>query len=268
MLMADEFIQVFGKLGENDEVRVIIVTGAGDIFCAGADLSGGPGAAFTESKRETADSDFRDFGAATTLSILKCGKPVIAAINGNAVGIGITMTLGMDIRIVAEDAKIAFPFSRRGIIMEACSSYFLPRIVGLGKAVEWCVTGKTFKASEEEKSGLFNYVLPRNQVLPKAKELAKEIAKFNSPISTTINKMLIVRGLQSPSSPEEAHLNESKLLNWIVKQPDAVEGVRSFLEKREPKFTVTVPKDLPPYYPWWRETSTAPNHPVTIASHL
>jgi len=187
------------------------------------------------------------------LAINRCRKPVVAAINGTAVGGGITPTLACDLRVVADDAQIGFVFARRGIVPEASSSYFLPKLVGITKAMEWCLSGRVFPAREAEATGLFNYILPREEVYPKALELAGEIAQSCSPSSVTLTKFMLWKQLDS-SSPEAAHLLDSRLLQWSFKQPDSVEGVQSFLQKRPPQFRQT--GELPDDFPWWPELNT------------
>jgi enoyl-CoA hydratase/carnithine racemase len=186
------------------------------------------------------------------LAIFGCRKPVIAAINGAAVGVGITMTLPMDIRVVAEDAKVGFVFARRGIVPEACSSWFLPRIVGISKAAELCYTGRVFVARDEEASGLFSYVVARDQVLAKAMEIAREIADNSSAVSVALSKALLWHGL-GEDDPQSAHLIDSKCIHWTGAQADCYEGVQSFLEKRKPEFKMSAWTDLPDFYPWWKE---------------
>ena len=241
--MRDELVEAFQSLDRDDAVRVIVVTGAGRAFCAGADLSGDGGATFSHPDIRLAD--YRDGGGRVTLAIFRCRKPVIAAINGPAVGVGITMTLPMDIRVVAEDAKVGFVFTRRGIVPEACSSWFLPRIVGTSKASELVLTGRVFRASEEASSGLFNYVLPADQVLPKALSLAREIADNTSATSVALSKALLSRGLADPN-PETAHLNDSRCIYWAGQQADAREGITSFLEKRPAAFAMSATTDSGP----------------------
>jgi enoyl-CoA hydratase/carnithine racemase len=248
--MRDELVEAFQHADQDDAVRVVLVTGAGRAFCAGADLSAAGVATFAH--RTTRVVDYRDGGGKVALAIFRCRKPVIAAINGPAVGVGITMTLPMDIRIAASDAKIGFVFARRGIVPEACSSWFLPRIVGMSKAAELVYTGRVFRASEEAHSGLFNYVLPGEQVLPKAVEIAREIADNTSATSVMLSKALLFRGLGDPN-PETAHLNDSRCIYWAGLQRDAAEGIASFLEKRPASFTMSPTKDLPDFYPWWPE---------------
>jgi enoyl-CoA hydratase/carnithine racemase len=245
-----ELIELFAEADRDDAVRVVVVTGSGSEFCAGADLSAG-GSTFDRSKTTTI-SEHRDGGGQLTLAIYKCRKPVIAAINGHAVGIGITMTLAMDMRIAAGDAKIGFVFARRGVVPEACSSWFLPRIVGIAKATELVYTGRIFRASEEANSGLFNYVVPRDKVLVKAMKIAREIADNTSAVSVALSKALLWHGL-AEKDPQSVHLVDSRCFYWIGKQKDAKEGVGSFLEKRPPEFTMKASTDMPDFYPWWKE---------------
>ena len=248
--MRKELIELFTEADRDDGVRVVLVTGAGSAFCAGADLSAG-GSTFDRSN-ETSISGHRDGGGQVALSIFRCRKPVIGVVNGHAVGIGITMTLAMDMRIAAEDAKIGFVFARRGVVPEACSSWFLPRIVGIAKAAELVCTGRIFRAAEEAGSGLFNYVLPGHRVLVKALEIAREIADHTSPVSVALSKALLWHGL-TEKDPQSVHLVDSRCFYWMGKQKDANEGIQSFLEKRPPKFTMKVSTDMPDFYPWWKE---------------
>ena len=252
--MRKELIEIFDRADRDDAVRVIVLTGAGKAFCAGADLSSG-GSTFDRDKREgrkIAVNEHRDGGGQVTLAIFRCRKPVIGAINGHAVGFGITMTLAMDIRVVSEDAKIGFVFTRRGIVPEACSSWFLPRIVGISKAAELVYTGRVFRAAEEANSGLFNYVVPQEQVLEKAKAIAGEIAENTSAVSVALSKGLLWHGI-SEEDPQSVHLLDSRCICWTGREKDAYEGVQSFLEKRAPKFTMSAATDMPDFYPWWKE---------------
>ncbi|MBW2112917.1 MAG: crotonase/enoyl-CoA hydratase family protein [Deltaproteobacteria bacterium] len=246
--MRRELIELFTLADQDDGVRVVLVTGAGRAFCAGADLSGG-GSTFDRS-RKSQIGEHRDGGGQVALSIFRCRKPVIAAINGHAVGIGITMTLAMDMRIAAEDAKIGFVFARRGVVPEACSSWFLSRIVGIAKATEFVYTGRIFRALEEVNSGLFNYVVPGSRVLDKAMEIAREIADHTSAVSVALSKALLWHGL-SEDDPQSVHLVDSRCFYWMGRQGDAKEGIESF--KRPPRFTMKASTDMPDFYPWWKE---------------
>jgi enoyl-CoA hydratase/carnithine racemase len=190
----------------------------------------------------------RDGGGVLSVAISRCRKPVIAAINGTAVGGGVTPTLACDMRVVSADAKIGFVFARRGIVPEGCSSYYLTRLVGIGQANEWVMTGRLFKATEAAGTGLFNYILPRSEVVGKAHALAREIVDNCSPSSVTLSKFMLAKQLDV-SSPEEALLLESRLLSWAFRQPDAKEGTVSFMQKRLPNFRTT--GELPDDFPWW-----------------
>jgi len=252
--MRKELVEIFAAADQDDSVRAVVVTGAGKAFCAGADLSIGA-SAFDRKVQEgqkVSIGEHRDGGGQVALAIFRCRKPVIAAINGHAVGVGMTMTLPMDIRIVAEDAKIGFVFTRRGVVPEACSSWFLPRIVGISKAAEWIYTGRVFRASDEAESGLFNYVAPQEKVLDKAMTIAREIAENTSAVSVALSKALLWHGL-AEGDPQSVHLIDSRCFYWMGHQKDSHEGVESFLEKRPPKFAMRISSDMPDFYPWWRE---------------
>jgi enoyl-CoA hydratase/carnithine racemase len=253
--MAQELIDIFSEADRDDSIRVVVVTGAGNAFCAGADLSYYGASTFDMSKREGREipiGEHRDRGGKVSLAIFNCRKPVIGAINGHAVGVGITMTLPMDMRVAAADAKIGFVFARRGVVPEACSSWFLPRIVGVARAAEFFYTGRVFRAEEEATSGLFNYVVPRAEVLPKALGIAAEIAENTSAVSVSLSKALLWHGLSEPD-PQSAHLIDSRCFYWCGRQRDALEGVQSFLEKRHPEFSMSPTVDMPDFFPWWKE---------------
>jgi enoyl-CoA hydratase/carnithine racemase len=254
--MRQEMIDIFTEADSDDRVRAIVVTGAGKAFCAGADLSQG-GSTFDYSEQdgqEVSIDEHRDGGGRLSLTVNNCRKPVIAAMNGHAVGIGITMTLAMDMRVVAEDAKIGFVFARRGVVLEACSSWFLPRIVGISKATELVCTGRVFLAADEAHSGLFNYVVPRDEVLPKALSIAQEIVENTSAVSVALSKGLLWSGL-SETDVRKAHLVESRCFYWTGQERDAHEGVSSFLEKRPAQFTMSASTDMPKFYPWWNTSN-------------
>jgi enoyl-CoA hydratase/carnithine racemase len=251
--MAVELLKAFDEADNDDDVRVVVVTGAGRGFCAGADLGGG-GGTFDNRVRGGAQNitEHRDGGGVVTLRIYDMNKPVIAAINGAAVGVGITMTLPMDIRLAVPDAKIGFVFTRRGIVPEACSSWFLPRVVGIGQATEWVYTGRVFPATEGAEKGLINHICAPNDLLPKAYAIAREIADNTSAVSVALSRHLMWKGL-GYDHPMESHRADSKSIFWMGQSADAAEGVTSFLEKREASYPMTVPKDLPDFFPWWEE---------------
>lgn len=250
LTMREELIRLFAEADKDDAVRAVVVTGAGRAFCAGADLSAG-GSTFDRAQVSSI-GEHRDGGGQVALAAFNCRKPVIAAINGHAVGVGITMTLAMDMRIAAEDARIGFVFARRGVVLEACSSWFLPRIVGPAKAAELAYTGRIFRAAEEKDSGLFNHVVSPEQVLDRAREIAREIADNTSAVSVALCKALLWHGL-AEEDPQSAHLVDSRCFYWAGKQEDAREGIQSFLEKRPPRFTMRPSTDMPDFYPWWKE---------------
>jgi enoyl-CoA hydratase/carnithine racemase len=264
--MMEELIAAFDRADADDAVRAVIVTGAGRAFCAGADLSQGAktfdyaarndrpevGRAVTGDAVDWSDESVRDGGGRVTLRIFNCLKPVIAAINGPAVGIGATMLLPMDIRLASEQARIGFVFNRRGITPEACSSWFLPRVVGISRALEWSMTGRIFPASEALEGGLVRQVLPAAELLPAAQALALEIVQNCAPVSVALNRQMMWRMLGA-EHPMEAHRVDSRAIFSRGASADAKEGVVSFLEKRPAHFANTVSADMPPWFPWWQE---------------
>lgn len=250
--MMKELLDVLDEVDANDEIRVVIVTGAGRGFCAGADLGGG-GDTFDSSGSQQQGVP-RDGGGLVTLRLFDCKKPLIAAINGPAVGVGITLTLPMDIRLASENAKMGFVFARRGIVPEACSSWFLPRVVGISKAMEWVATGRVFPAQEALAAGLVSELLAPDQLLPRARELATEIAENTSAMSVALSRQMLWKMLGA-DHPMEAHKIDSQAIQFMGKSPDSREGVQSFLEKRAPKFEMKVSTDLPEFFPWWKDPS-------------
>jgi enoyl-CoA hydratase/carnithine racemase len=268
--MMHEMIAAFDETDANDEVRCVIVTGAGRAFCAGADLSQGA-KTFDYAARDDALStragaenpvradgttDYshpavRDGGGRLTLRIFESLKPVIAAVNGPAVGVGVTMQLPMDIRIASQDAKFGFVFARRGIVPEAASSWFLPRLVGIAQAMEWCATGRVFGADEALAGRLVSKVVPPDQLLPAAHALAQEIAQHTAPVSVALTRQMLWRMLGA-DDPMEAHKVDSRAIWARGRQGDAKEGVMSFLEKRPPIYPDRVSADLPDFWPFWR----------------
>ena len=244
--MGAELIEAFERADRDDEVRAVIVTGAGRGFCAGMDLGEG-GATFDYGERPEGEIP-RDGGGRVVLRIFELTKPVIAAINGPAVGVGITMTLPMDIRLVAEGARIGFVFTRRGIVPEACSSWFLPRIVGISQAMEWVASGRVFTAQEALAGGLVRSVHPEGELLGVARELAQEIAQNTAPVSVALARRLLWSGLGA-AHPMEAHRADSRAMFARGRSADAREGIASFLEKRPPNFPDRVSDGLPELFP-------------------
>ena len=261
--MQRELIDAFDAADRDDNVRVIIVTGAGRAFCAGADLSSGADTFDRDARRgpvkrlddgrvDYSDPNARDGGGQVSLRIFKCLKPVIAAVNGAAVGIGVTMQLAMDIRIASESARFGFVFSQRGIVPEAASSWFLPRIVGISQALEWCYTGRVFSAQEALAGRLVSRVVLPDELLPTAQKLAREIASKTAPVSVALIRQMMWRMLGA-DDPMEAHKVDSRGIYARGRSADVKEGVMSFLEKRAANFTDKVSSDMPDYFPWWEE---------------
>ena len=248
--MMRELIDAFDRADADDAVRAVIVTGAGRAFCAGADLSGG-GGTFDNTARDTLETH-RDGGGLVALRIFESKKPVIAAINGPAVGVGITMTLPMDVRLASTAARMGFVFARRGIVPEACSSWFLPRVVGISRAAEWVYTGRIFSAEEALAGGLVSRIVPPADLLATARGLAREIADNTSAVSVALSRQLLWRMLGA-DHPMEAHQVDSRAIYWMGSSADAREGVAAFLEKRPARFTLRPSADMPEFYPWWEE---------------
>ena len=249
--MMSELLEAFDRADGDDDVHAVIVTGAGRGFCAGADLALG-GGTFDWRGRAEENAVPRDGGGRVSLRIYESTKPVIAAINGPAVGVGITMTLPMDIRLAAEGAKIGFVFARRGIVPEACSSWFLPRLVGISQAMEWVATGRVFSAEEAHAGGLVRSVYAPDHLLDAARSLAREIADNAAPVSVALARRMLWTMLGA-AHPMDAHRADSRAMFARGQSADAVEGVTSFLEKRPAKFTDRVSAGLPEIQPAWTE---------------
>ena len=247
--MMRDMIDAFDRIDADDDVRAVIVTGAGRGFCAGADLSAG-GATFAKggSDEQTPAGVPRDGGGMVSLRIYECLKPVIAAINGPAVGVGITMTLPMDIRLVSTAAKIGFVFARRGIVPEACSSWFLPRLVGISQALEWCYSGRVFTADEALAGGLVRSIHEPDDLLPVARTIAAEIVENSSPVSVALTRRMMWSMLTA-DHPMEAHRVDSRAILERGRSADASEGVESFLAKRPAVFADRVSISLPDVFP-------------------
>ena len=252
--MMTEMIDAFDRTDADDDVRAVIVTGRGRGFCAGADLSGG-GDTFSRGgggEPSGADNIPRDGGGMLTLRIFESKKPVIAAVNGAAVGVGVTMTLPMDIRLASESARFGFVFARRGIVPEAASSYFLPRAVGLQQAAEWVYTGRIFGAAEALAGRLVRSVHPPDELIPAARAIANEIAENTAPVSVALSRLMMWRMLGA-DHPMEAHRADSRAILYRGRSDDAREGVNSFLEKRPAQFPVKVSDGLPDIFPDWQD---------------
>src|SRR5215469_3642526 len=263
--MMNEMIDVFTRANTADDVRVIVVTGAGRGFCAGADLSAGAStfdynargdrpdrAAGTGKEINWSDERLRDGGGRLTLAIFECLKPVIAAVNGPAVGVGATMQLAMDIRLASDNARFGFVFARRGIVPEACSSWFLPKIVGISQALEWTLTGRVFPAQEALEGGLVKKIYKADELIPAARALAREIADNTSQVSVALIRQMMWK-MAGADHPMEAHKVDSRGIFARGQSADVREGVASFLEKRPAKFPDKVSRDMPSYFPWWPE---------------
>ena len=255
-VMMREMCSAFDLVDGDDAVRAVIVTGSGErAFCAGADLTpdGGGDVFASGSKVESlSDERVRDSGGRLTLRIFQCKKPVIGAINGAAVGIGATMQLPMDFRLASDTARFGFVFARRGIVPDAASSWFLPRLVGMQQALEWCMTGRVFDAAEALKGGLVRSVHAPADLLPAAQELAREIADNTAPVSIALTRAMLWR-LTAADHPMAAHQIDSRAIYRRSRSGDAKEGISSFLEKRAPVYPDKVSTDLPDFFPWWDE---------------
>jgi enoyl-CoA hydratase/carnithine racemase len=247
--MARELIEAFDRADADDQVRCVIVTGAGRGFCAGADLERGA-ETFDWRARQKSDAPPRDNGGMFTLRIFECTKPVIAAVNGPAVGVGVTMTLPMDMRLAAEDARFGFVFARRGIVPEACSSFFLPRVVGISQAMEWVATGRVFSAQEALEGGLVRSLHPKDELLDAARALGREIADNAAPVSVALARRMMWSMLGA-RHPMEAHRADSRAMFLRGQSADAAEGVASFLEKRPAQFPDRVSDGVPDVLPAW-----------------
>ena len=247
--MGAELIAAFDEADGDDAVRAIIVTGAGRGFCAGADLQAG-GSTFDWRERQDGDAVPRDGGGQFTLRVFDCSKPVIAAINGPAVGVGATMTLPMDIRLAADSARVGFVFTRRGIVPEACSSWFLPRVVGISRAMEWVATGRVFSAQEALEGGLVRSLHAQDELLDAARAIAREIADNTAAVSVALARRMLWRMLGA-EHPMFAHRADSRGMFSRGQSADAAEGITSFLEKRPPRFPDRVSDGLPDIMPSW-----------------
>jgi enoyl-CoA hydratase/carnithine racemase len=256
--MANELVHAFNRASDDDAVSAIVVTGKGRAFCAGMDLTREGNVFGLDESQQPNVQDMQhndvipgvsDTGGTVNLSIYDCKKPVIAAINGAAVGIGATMLAAMDIRLASQKAKIGFVFEKIGITPEACSSWFLPRIVGISQALEWVYTGEIFDADTAKETGFVRSVHAPEDLLEAAYKIARSICK-KSQVSITLARQMMLR-LSAAPSPRDAH-NIDSLAIFYTSQKDGKEGVKSFLEKREPEFKSKSSTDMPSFYPWWK----------------
>jgi enoyl-CoA hydratase/carnithine racemase len=251
--MRDELIAAFDRVDADPDVGAVVVTGAGRAFCAGADVSGGA-KTFDPLERGWAEEveDFRDGGGLIALRIFACTKPVIAAVNGVAAGLGATMLLPMDIRVASATARFGFVFSRRGIVPEACATWFLPRVVGINRALEWAMTGRVFPATEAIDAGLVRSVHDDADLLSAAYALAREIIDNAAPVAVAMIRQMMWR-LLGAAGPMDAHRVDSKINFYLGRSADVAEGIDAFLRKRPPIFPMRMPADAPASYPWWQE---------------
>ena len=256
--MRDELMAAFDATDADDAVRAVIVTGSGKAFCAGADLSLG-GETFDYKAQESAAREenkvggvYRDGGGMVTLRIYRSLKPVIGAINGAAVGIGVTMQLPMDMRLASTNARFGFVFARRGITPEAASSWFLPKLVGMQTALEWCFTGRVFDAQEALQRGFVRSLHAPDELLPAARALAREIADNTAPVSVALARQMMWR-MAGQQHPMDAHRVDSRAIQSRGQSADAREGIAAFFEKRAPHYPNKVSSDMPDFYPWWEE---------------
>ncbi|MBB3033449.1 crotonase/enoyl-CoA hydratase family protein [Alteriqipengyuania lutimaris] len=259
--MRDEIIEAIDITDGDDAVRAVIVTGEGErAFCAGADLTppknpdGTDKHVFSDPATvdDLSDPLVRDGGGRLVLRLFNSQKPLIGACNGVAVGVGATMQLPFDMRLCSDNARFGFVFAKRGITPEACSSWFLPRLVGMSKALEWCMTGRLFDARAALEAGLVRSVHPQGELMDAARTLANEIAENAAPLSVAMTRAMLWR-LSAEDHPMKAHRIDSRAIYRLSRGPDAKEGIASFLEKRPPEFTGKVSTDMPDFYPWWQE---------------
>lgn len=253
-IMGEEIMAAMDDIDVDDSVRAVIFTGSGDrAFCAGADLTPeGGGHVFSDPSEveDLSDPKVRDGGGLLTLRLFESKKPLISACNGVAVGVGATMQLAMDIRLASDNARYGFVFARRGIVPEACSSWFLPKLVGISQALEWCYTGRVFDAEEARNGGLIKDIYSSGELMGAARDLAREIADNTSAISVAMTRAMMWR-LPSGDHPMEAHKIDSRAIYRLSRGADAKEGIASFLEKRAPDYPAKVSEDMPDFYPWW-----------------
>jgi len=249
--LLNDLMQAFDLADADDGINAIIITGAGRGFCAGQDLSAGD-STWEGHEEKSAGTGRGDGGGELSRRIYRSLKPVIVALNGPAVGVGITFTLAADVRMAARDIKLGFVFAARGIVPEGCSAWFLPRLVGISKALEWCYSGRVFKSEEALEAGLVRSLHDAEDLMPAARELAKEFVQNSSSVSRTVIRHMMWRMMGAPD-PIDAHRVDTAAINQMAASRDAREGISSFLEKRSPNFPGKVSQDLPEFFPWWVE---------------
>lgn len=252
--MLSEFAEIFRRVNLDDNIRCVVVTAAGNYFCAGADLSAFAAREFSFEQPEfDLEENENEFPASHLAhSIVECLKPVIGAVNGAAIGIGATMLLPMDFRLAIDSAKIGFVFTRRGLVPEAACTWLLPRIVGLPKASDWLVTGRIISAQEALEAGLVSALYKPEELLPAAYAIARDIVENTSSLSVAMTRQLLMQN-QGASSPKDVTLYEAACVHYIIQSPEVLEGVQSLLEKRQPKFPGKVSKNLPSFFHWWNK---------------
>ncbi|MGW1029052.1 enoyl-CoA hydratase-related protein [Streptomyces sp. NPDC002577] len=255
-LMGQELLDAFDRADADDDVRVVVLTGSGKAFCAGADLAeGGP------SRFDYPDgTDHRDFGGRIAMRIFASLKPTISAVNGAAVGFGATVLLPTDVRLASSRARFGYTFGRIGLVPEAASSWFLPRVVGISRAMEWAVTGRVFGAAEALEAGLIRSVHEPEELLPAACALAREMADATAPVAVALTRQMLWRMLGA-SDPMQAHELDSRAMYERGRSEDVREGITAFLEKRPARFPGRVSTDMPAFYPWWTEQPFRPLPP-------
>jgi enoyl-CoA hydratase/carnithine racemase len=249
--MMSDLMAAFDQADEDDDVQAIVITGAGRGFCAGQDLSAGE-KTWEGHEERLAETELGDGGGELSRRLFRSLKPIIVAFNGPAVGVGITFTLAADIRIAAPGVKLGFVFAARGIVPEGCSSWFLPRLVGISKALEWCYSGRIFQSEEALEAGLLRSIHDKDELLTAARDLAKELVSGSSRVSVTVLRHMMWRMLGAPD-PINAHWVDTAGINALATSADAKEGINAFLEKRDPDFPGRVSTDLPAFFPWWEE---------------
>lgn len=248
--MGDELRHAFKAADDDDRVRVVILTGAGEHFCAGVDLGGDDGMDPNSDRYVPFKGRSRDPGGLLTMQLFELKKLIVVAFNGPAIGFGVGLSLPADIRIAAEDARFAIPMVRRGFCPESCHSWFLPRIVGISRAVEWAASGRTFSVAEAKEAGLVREIVPRETLQERAMEIAREVADNAAPVAVAVTRAMMWQLLDKPIT--ECHRLDTQMLLAMARTPDTREGVGAYLDKRKPDFPLKPSTDMPAFYPWWK----------------